>query len=417
MAETKRRLTRLKFDRVDLVDQGANYDVETGDGAHILLAKRSDGDDDNKGKKGKKKLPAFLRGKRTDEACALGPILPALLEVIDLTVADLTKATPIAKDSDHALTFEDALFARKMGEVQHELALRFGALMESVDSVMFSDEPKKKAAVADRVGQFVASVKAAIPDLLKDLEKHGAADILAGLLTLEDVDTGDHPMAFKKTDLEGDALKAYELLEESIGTLKKQVEDLTKAAAKPADGDGDGDTQAQTLAKVSDPAVRALLKQSFADTKKANERATKAEQTADVEKQARLIRVEVDLLKGFRNLTFNPTDDAPHVLLLKAVGEGKPWARMIQVLKAADALLKQRPVFREIGKASGDGNADSAVAIANAKAAEFISKDNKLDVGKALEKVFAADPDLYNAYRAESELRVGATDDDDDGDN
>ncbi len=416
MPDPKRRLSHLKFDRVDLVDQGANYDLETGDGAHILLAKALHADDDDKKKKPKGKLPAFLRGKRTDEAGALCDLLPSIITVVETTVDALTKATPIAKDRD-ALSFADALFSRKIGEVQYALGTLFGALMESVDSVMFSDEPKKKEAVAERVGQFVASVKSAIPDLLKDLEKRDQVDeILGSLLTLEDVDTGDHPMAFKKSDLEGDAIKAYEALETSIGTLTKQVADLTKAAAKPADGDGDGDTQAQALAKVSDPAVRALLKQSFADTKKANERAAKAEQTAEVEKQARLIRVEVDLLKAFRNLTFNPTDDAPHVLLLKAVGEGKPWARMTQVLKAADALLKQRPVFREVGKASGDGNADSAVAMANAKAAEFIAKDDKLDVGQALKKVFAEHPDWYDAYRAESELRVGSTDDDDDGD-
>lgn len=412
----RRRLTRLKFDRVDLVDMGANFDVATGDGAHILLAKALHADDDKK-KKPKNKLPAFLRGKRTDlddagELCAL---LPAIIAVVETTIDALRKATPIAKD-DHALTFEDALFARKMGEVQHELGIRFGALMESVDSVMFSEEKNKKKAVAERVGQFVASVKSAIPDLLKDLEKREPVEeILAGLLTLEDVDTGETPMAFKKTDLTGEALAAYEALETSVATLTKSVVDLKKAA-KPADpGDGEP-TEAQQLEKVGDPVVRALLVKSFADTRKANARAVKAEQTADVEKQARLIRGEVDLLKGFRNLTFKPTDDAPHVLVLKAAGDGKAWTRMLEVLKAADALLAKRPIFNEVGQTgAGDGGPDTAVGRAQAKAAELIAKDDKLDVGKALEKVFREDPGLYEAYKGETELRVGSTDDDEGG--
>jgi hypothetical protein len=36
-------LKNLKIRRVDLVDHGANFDPETGDGAHVLLYKRAGG--------------------------------------------------------------------------------------------------------------------------------------------------------------------------------------------------------------------------------------------------------------------------------------------------------------------------------------------------------------------------------------
>lgn len=36
------RLTNLRINRVDLVDRGANLDPDSGDGAHILLAKRAE---------------------------------------------------------------------------------------------------------------------------------------------------------------------------------------------------------------------------------------------------------------------------------------------------------------------------------------------------------------------------------------
>ena len=36
-----KKLRRLKFDRVDLVDDGANLDKDSGEGAHILLYKRA----------------------------------------------------------------------------------------------------------------------------------------------------------------------------------------------------------------------------------------------------------------------------------------------------------------------------------------------------------------------------------------
>lgn len=39
----RRRYKSLEVDRVDLVDRGANFDRETGDGSHILLVKRDQG--------------------------------------------------------------------------------------------------------------------------------------------------------------------------------------------------------------------------------------------------------------------------------------------------------------------------------------------------------------------------------------
>jgi hypothetical protein len=41
MPKPRRIITRMQLDRVDVVTQGANFDPETNDGAHILLMKRA----------------------------------------------------------------------------------------------------------------------------------------------------------------------------------------------------------------------------------------------------------------------------------------------------------------------------------------------------------------------------------------
>lgn len=72
------KLTEIQFDRVDLVDVGANLDRATGDGAHVMLWKRGENDDMSESKKvDDTKTDAQLFDEALDDMAAVLSDVPA----------------------------------------------------------------------------------------------------------------------------------------------------------------------------------------------------------------------------------------------------------------------------------------------------------------------------------------------------
>ena len=382
----KKKLTKLRFNRVDVVDQGANFDPSTGDGSHILLMKRHEGDDPK-------------ADARWDAAQSLVPLLKSVNEWV--------VRQPVAKEGE-PLDFDDALFARNMGEVSGELMKQFSALMESVDSVMFSDVGDKQGEVTKRVNAFLASVKKTVPGLLKEIDKR--ADVAGWLAELTAL-TGAKTMAFDRTTLSTEAEEFVKGIEGSkdaeIETLKAE---LAKATAKPEgdDGNGDGDPT-DVLKGISDPHVRAVIEKMQADAEESRKAAEKAQTELDVEKRVRLIKAETESIQRdlLPALTVDPEKDAPVFMKLRATCPDE-WKRVEEILKSAVEIVKSGGtgnLTREVGSNLGGPQGETASEIVTQKAAELMAADDKLDISAAQKKVFAEDADLFKRYREETTVK------------
>jgi hypothetical protein len=223
-----RRLTSLGITAVALADMGANYDPETGEGAHILLYKRADNggiaepywkrsfakerraelaregkaipvkDDDGNIVDGrypietaqdlKNAIEAYGRGDPDDkgaiqahikrQAKRLGQtdVLPdewteksVSDSVIRRLATSFGKALGLAEDQvekawDEASTFSDELAARR---VREELWQYFDALQTSlIGTITDTEEPNRDAMVRTSLSQFMAAITAALPTWL-----------------------------------------------------------------------------------------------------------------------------------------------------------------------------------------------------------------------------------------------------------
>ena len=71
---------------------------------------------------------------------------------------------------DEAMTFDDAMICRRLYKVYEALGERYGALMETIDSIRISNEPNKAAAIKAALTGFMDSMKAAMPVMLADMD-------------------------------------------------------------------------------------------------------------------------------------------------------------------------------------------------------------------------------------------------------
>lgn len=79
---------------------------------------------------------------------------------------------------------------------------------------------------------------------------------------------------------------------------------------------------------------------------------------------------------------------------------------IIKALKALTEQVKAGELFKAKGSDGNGMSAGSAVEEINKRAADLAKADN-VSLGDAQAKIFAADPELYDRYRAETSLRVG----------
>ena len=122
------KLVGLELDEVSFVDEGANFDKETGDGAHVLLWKRREGDAMEVNETFWEKLTAVFKGALADEALTIQP--PAPEEEEEVTVnEEVTKRLEESEAAQVELEkrladaeAEKAEFAKRLEEMEAEKA-------------------------------------------------------------------------------------------------------------------------------------------------------------------------------------------------------------------------------------------------------------------------------------------------------
>lgn len=132
-------------------------------------------------------------------------------------------------------------------------------------------------------------------------------------------------------------------------------------------------------------------------------RATKAEQEIEVEREDRLVRKHADFIKAeLPNLSLAETDAA----ILRTVEKSTPpdtFKRVVEILKAASAQVAEaKTLTREIGSAGEPvrkANTDFERAVD-----ALVQKGMKPEDAAA--QVSRDNPELFDAYRAASSLKV-----------
>ena len=339
--------------------------------------------------------------------------------------------------TEHALTFDDAMMQRKMRGMYEALGERYGALMESLNSVHQGDGDDKMTAMKQAMMDFADSVRTGMPrmiasimddeddDKMKKAGRKISADRMAKLKTLhktlgeiiaeqEDMMEKQAPDAttlgklanamaamFGKAAGADDATIAA--LEKAAGAEPEPIPDnvqalLTKSAADQAE-----------LKKANDE-LKARLDKAEADAKANAEAVKKAADEAAAFKAEHELRVIKTELAGYASMGVDPEKDAELFKSLTERLSPEQVARVREIFKSTTAVVAKgnERLFRETGHSGSQGGATSARAEVEQKISAIMAKSDKLDYATALDEVFksADGADLYRRYREETNVRV-----------
>ena len=314
----------------------------------------------------------------------------------------------VVKD-EHAPTFDDAMFGRRLHQVYMALGEHYGALMETIEGIRHSEDTEKAGAVKTAIDAFMTALKSAMPEALAalgvDVEKAGrkiSAGRMAKLRTLyktlgeiiaeqEEYDMDKHQKA-------PDA-GALMTLGHSIAALFGRAAGADDAALAVVD-------KAAGVESAIAPETQAALAKAAADNTALTTRLEKAEaETKKLRDEAEL-RKFAEEVSGYQNIGLDPTKDAA---LLKAVTELLPKEqsdRIREIFKAAVAQKAASALFGELGSSGSGAPADSAAAEVEQKAALLMQKNETLTCEHARAQVFHATPGLYDRWRQETSVKI-----------
>ncbi|MGR0185452.1 hypothetical protein [Azospirillum aestuarii] len=336
-------------------------------------------------------------------------VAKAVADAKSIGAAEVKKATDAIAAGTAALAKADDDDAKTFGQVlPAELAMqdwwRFNdALYTALRSILESSEPDDtklqmvvtsleefKNAIARRMAAAIAAANAATNALLKTGPAGGAAP--TSNPTPSDVNKGDPAVSGNNTPNLSDTLAKAATVEDVIKALPEcAAKIITDAIAKGA-------------APAEDPIAKALeaspvLKAQFDALRKAADEATalaKAEKDAR-EHTARVAKAGTE----FGNLPASGEEMAGVLKAMETMDE--PVRKTLEaVLKASNEAVGKNVLSGEIGKSGGGGAAaGTALAKAQAKAAELQKADPSLTDAAALEKAFDADAALQAEYLKE----------------
>lgn len=337
-------LTRLRVKRVSLVDNGANQDPLTGDGAHIMLFKSA------------------------------GPGLAAVH--VDAPATDLTdpkkkKELSVAKVITLKSLFKSIAAAISEPDVEKRAAA-VAIIEKDVDDAVEMAAPQ--AAVVPATEDTSQKLS---PEHIQTLKaQHGQMDAMCKAFG-----AGPHPPEHPVHGL----IAARDHIGKMIG-------------ATPTDEPGALGTTA--LAKKVETTMDAEVTKKFTDLEKAN---TDLRTQVAVEKALRLDGEMLAILKSFKASPFVLTGEKSDVAKFRKMKEDTPelWDRTLEILKAQDAIASQSLAFsKQIGSGlTGTGSAWDQI---DAKAESMVEKGaGKITKEQALEKVMLDNPKLVAQYREE----------------
>jgi hypothetical protein len=425
-----RTLTNLKFKRVALVDRGANFDKATGDGAHIMLFKRDD----------TAKSAPGLASVHVDSP------------EWDVQDADDYEKADLSGDSRRALP--DSAFAAVWtdaeGKKHRKLPIHdAGHLAAARGRVDGADIPADvKAAARRKIDERTSAStshkekRMTFRDLLKkfaglaaepdDTKRAAAADALSK--AIDDPNTPEHAAATgahssgSGPGMHPAHLTALKAQRDNIANMMKEYgdgphpdghpvhamkamhDDMCKAIAAHESPGNNAGGPINKEARMQPVEVEKAIKAATTELEK---RLNEAETLLKSERNTRLDREMVTLLKQFRAtpLLLDLADPNNDVAKFRKMQDTDPagFERTIQLLKATDAQLVGSGAFRNIGVPGAGGGAGSAEAQLLAKADTLIEKSaTPMTKEQAFEKVSLDNPKLVWQYRKEQNEAMAA---------
>jgi hypothetical protein len=330
-------LKNMKVNRVDLVDVGANLDVETGEGSHVLLWKRATPPE------GETKM-----SKKNDEV--LSQALDETLELVG-TLSDESVAKALS-DGDKT----------RLAALHAQLGALIGDEAEADDDEADDDEGDLTLSAEDE-----AEIEQIAEGLLEAMsEQPEVLDALA-----DEVLDADEAVDLELAEEEGD-------------------DDV-------ADDDAD-DEESAMLAVGKRAMLNKRYVELAKRAEQAEERAARAERIAKDERDRREEAEYVEYARGFRHLPINPEHDGP---LFKRVTEklsAEDAERIEEILKGADALLRQHGLGEMGGPGV---STDAYQKIMGMAKQVMSKSGRNMTVEAAIARVAEQHPDLYNEYRRE----------------
>lgn len=174
-------------------------------------------------------------------------------------------------------------------------------------------------------------------------------------------------------------------------------------AEDAADGGADDDEEDEDgkLKKSVAPEVRALIEKAESDKQALIARLEKAEQSAAIEKAARLD--EQAIVKSQSELDSLAVDHNKVAPALRKFAEQDAEAAeaITSMLKSVNGQAREAGLFKEVGTgAAGDAEASAAGQIDTI--AKALSTEKGIPFAKAYEEAVSAHPELVNAYYKEN---------------
>lgn len=338
------KLRNLHIDRVDLVDKGANQH------AHVLFYKRAT------------PLPLTPAEVATRVARA------------ESVLKDAVEQCGLDYMPGPAASYEDMLLRNTVHRLYSAIGDRYSALMDTIGSIVRSNDVDKQTLIRTAVKAFLAEMKATVPD---DVDKR-VATTLRGL----------------------DELRAFE------GETSMPMTDVEKAAAEKA--------QTEAIQKAIDAALitqkaafDAELAKRDAKIAEADAAVKKADEIAKAERDKREQREFADLAKTYAPVV--QTDEAE--LLRKVAGavDAETWTKLQTLFKRAVEQVRTSKLLANAGDdGHGEPAADSAEAEVLKRADKLVADGKAKSKAIAVDDVLLADAALSKRYADESAARVRA---------
>lgn len=199
------------------------------------------------------------------------------------------------------------------------------------------------------------------------------------------------PDNFNIDELDPEVKSYIERVEDVALETQSELDALKKSIAEaPADDDDSG---SDDILKSADPAVVNLVNDLRAEV-------SKAQETADAERDARVEREFIEKAAGFKDL---PVDSADLGQLMKSISEDsdeETLASFLDLIEKMNTALEAANIFSELGSGlvteTGQTKLDELTK-------SYMGDHPGVSAEEAMVAVLDEDPSLYEDYMAEQE--------------
>jgi hypothetical protein len=320
------KLRKIRYDRVDLVDRGANPQ------AHVMIVKRD--------------LPIWALPLTT---------LPALV------TKARALATALGKDyGGELVSFDDERMRQALHQGVHDIGSLWWTFCDVAHRIINDAVGAERTdALQESSMQFAAAVETAVDQFIASLGSDDA-DVKKQRVRFTDAGIQKRAQADRTSLAEAAGRRAGETTMNETDIQKRIDDTVTERLAK---------AKLETDAAIAKAREEGKT-EAAGEIKKAQDRADEADKIAKAERDARVTRELTEIAKGMGGL---PTLDAAadkDLALFKRLHDGAAtaadWTRVRELLEKAAEALRTSAGMAEVGK-GGSGGALPAGASAEAE--------------------------------------------------